>query len=174
MQRKSLVVSAIAVGVALSTGYALAQRGPGSEMGGGMQMGRGMMGQGMMGTMDMMSGCPMMGMGRQGQSAAFTDGRIAFLKAELAITDAQKAAWDAYADAIKRNLQSMQGMASTMRTVSEAKTPVERLDAHLAAMEGRIKALQDVKPMLAKLYDELTAEQKSKADEILTAMGCMI
>jgi hypothetical protein len=58
--------------------------------------------------------------------------------------------------------------------VSEAKTPVERLDAHLAAMEGRIKALQDVKPMLAKLYDELTAEQKSKADEILTAMGCII
>ena len=169
MQRKSLAVSVIAVGVALSTGYALAQRGPGSDMGAGMQMGRGMMGM-----MDMMSGCPMMGMGRQGQSAAFTDGRIAFLKAELAITDAQKAAWDAYADAIKRNLQSMQGMASTMRTVSEAKTPVERLDAHLAAMEGRIKALQDVKPMLAKLYDELTAEQKSKADEILTAMGCMI
>jgi hypothetical protein len=169
MQRKSRVVSVIAVGLALSGGYALAQRGPASDMGAGMQMGRGMMGM-----MDIMSGCPMMGMGRQGQSAAFTDGRIAFLKAELAITDAQKVAWDAYADAIKRNLQSMQGMTSTMRTVSEAKTPVERLDAHLAAMEGRIKALQDVKPALAKLYDELTAEQKSKADEILTTMGCMI
>ena len=61
------------------------------------------------------------------------------MKAELAITDAQKGAWDAYADAIKRNLHSMQDMASTMRTVFEAKTPVERLDAHLAAMEGENK-----------------------------------
>ena len=41
MQRKSLVVSVIAVGVTLSTGYALAQRGPGWDMGAGMQMGRG-------------------------------------------------------------------------------------------------------------------------------------
>jgi hypothetical protein len=93
------------------------------------------------------------------------------LKAELAITDAQKGAWDAYADAIKRNVHSMQDMASTMRTMFEAKTAVERLDA---AMEGRIKALQDVKPTLAKFYEELTAEQKMKADEILTAIGCMI
>jgi hypothetical protein len=169
MQRKSFVVSVIAVGVALSTGYTLAQRGPGWDMGAGMQMGRGMMGM-----MDMMSGCPMMGRGGQGQSSAFVEGRIAFVKAELAITDAQKGAWDAYADAIKRNLHSMQDMASTMRTVFEAKTPVERLDAHLTAMEGRIKALQDVKPTLVKLYEELTAEQKRKADEIVTAMGCMI
>jgi hypothetical protein len=168
MQRK-LVVSVIAVGLALSAGFAVAQRGPGSDMGAGMQMGRGMMGM-----MDMMSGCPMMGMGRHMQPNAFTEGRIAFVKAELAITDAQKADWDAFAGAIKRNLQSMQGMASTMRAVSEAKTPVERLDAHLAAMEGRIKALQDVKPTLAKLYDELTPDQKSKADEILTTIGCMI
>jgi hypothetical protein len=140
-------------------------------MGAGMQMGRGMMGM-----MDMMSGCPLMGMGKggQGHSSAFVEGRIAFVKAELAITDAQKGAWDGYADAIKRNLHSMQDMAYTMRTVLEAKTPVERLDAHLAAMEGRIKALQDVKPTLVKLYEELTAEQKRKADEILTAMGCMI
>jgi LTXXQ motif family protein len=95
-------------------------------MGAGMQMDRGMMGM-----MDMMSGCPMMGRGGQGQSSAFVE---AF----------------------------------------KAKTPVERLDAQLAAMEGRIKALQDLKPTLVKLYEELTAGQKRKADEILTAMGCMI
>jgi hypothetical protein len=41
-------------------------------------------------------------------------------------------------------------------------------------MEGRTKALQDVKPTLVKLYEELTPEQKRKADEILTAMGCMM
>jgi hypothetical protein len=85
---------------------------------------------------------------------------------------AQKGAWDAYTDALKRNLQSMQGMGQMMKTVFEAKTPVERLDAHLAAMETRVKTLQDVKPVLAKLYEALSAEQKKKADEILTGMGC--
>jgi hypothetical protein len=68
----------------------------------------------------------------------------------------------------------MQDMASTMRTMFEAKTAVEWLDAHLAAMEGRIKALQDWKLTLVKFYEELTAEQKMKADETLTAIGCMI
>jgi hypothetical protein len=124
------------------------------------------------GMMGMMGGCPMFG--ADGQASAFIDGRIAFVKAEFGITDAQKEAWDAYADATKRNLQSMQGMWQTMKTVFEAKTPVERLDAHLAAMESRTKALKDVKPVLAKLYDALSVEQKKKADEILTGMGCMM
>jgi LTXXQ motif family protein len=168
MRRKSLVVSVLAIGVTLGTGYAIAQRGPGWDMP-GMPMGRGMMGM-----MNMMAGCPMMGMGGQTQTSAFIDGRVAFLKAELAITDAQKAVWDAYAEAIKRNLQSMQAMAQTMQAILEAKTPVERLDAHLVAMEGRVNALKEVKPALAKLYEALSVEQKKKADEILTGMGCMM
>jgi hypothetical protein len=121
-----------------------------------------------------MAGCPMMGMTGDDQTSPFIEGRIAFLKAELAITDAQRVAWDAYADAIKRNLQSMQDMRQTMRAVFEAKTPVERLDAHLVAMESRIKALKDVKPTLVKLYEALSPEQQKKADEIITGMGCMM
>jgi hypothetical protein len=61
-----------------------------------------------------------------------------------------------------------------MQTVYDAKTPVERLDAQLAAMESRTKALKDVKPALAKLYEALSAEQKKSADEILTSVGCMM
>ncbi len=41
-------------------------------------------------------------------------------------------------------------------------------------MESRTKVLKDVKPSLAKLYETLGAEQKKKADEILTGMGCMM
>jgi hypothetical protein len=167
MKRKSILASVFVVGLAFGATYVLAQqRGPGwGMMGRDWPMGPG-------GMMGMMGGCPMMG--TDGQASSFIEGRIAFLKAELAITDAQKGAWDAYADGTKRNLQSMQAMWQTMRTVLEAKTPVERLDAHLAAMESRIKALQDVKPALAKLYEALTAEQKKKADEILTGIGCMM
>ena len=172
MNKKPFFVSVVAVGLALGVTHAAAQqRGPGWDMMGPNMMDRGSpMGRG--GMMGMMGGCPMMG--ADGQALAFIDGRIAFLKAELAITDAQKGAWDAYADATKRNLESMQGMWQTMKAVFDAKTSVERLDAHLAAMESRIKVLKDVKPTLAKLYEALSAEQKKKADDILTGMGCMM
>jgi hypothetical protein len=137
-----------------------------------MMYGPGMMGPG--NGPGMMGGCPMMGATTDGQASTFAEGRIAFLKAELGIVDAQKAVWDAYAETIKRNLQSMQGMRQSMKTVLEAKTPVERLDAHVAVMESRLTALKEVKPALAKLYAELTADQKKKADELLTGMGCMM
>ena len=131
-----------------------------------MPMGRGMMG--------MMGDCPMMGMMMGADTSTFAEGRIAFLKAELAITDAQKAAWEAYAAALKKNLQGMQAMRQTMMKVMEAKTPTERLDAHIAAMDGRLASLKEVKPALAALYAALSDEQKKKADQILTGMGCMM
>src|SRR5262245_46313633 len=98
------------------------------------------------GMMPMMGSCPMMadmmGMNGDAQMPAFSEERIAFLKAELGITDAQKAPWDAYAAAIKSNLQNMQSMRQTMHAAFQAKTPVERLDAHLTSMEARLKALK--------------------------------
>jgi hypothetical protein len=137
-------------------------------------MGGGMMGSGMMGMMrgggmmGMMEGCPMMG------GTAHSEGRIAFLKAELAITDQQKGVWDAYAASIKKNVEGMQGMRATMMKVMQAKSPVERLDAHIGAMESRLGALKELKPALANLYLALSEEQKKKADELLTGMGCMM
>ncbi len=109
-----------------------------------------------------------------GGGEAHTEGRIAFLKAELAITGQQTSVWDAYAAALKKNLQSMQGMRETMMKVMQAKSPVERLDAHIAAMDARVAALKELKPALAGLYSSLSEEQKKKADELLTGMGCMM
>jgi predicted lipid-binding transport protein (Tim44 family) len=136
------------------------------QMPGGMDGMMGMMrGGGMMG---MMQNCPMMG------GTAHAEGRVAFLKAELAISDQQKAAWEAYAAAVKKNLEGMQAMRQTMMTVMQAKSPVERLDAHIAAMDGRVSALKELKPALAALYASLSDEQKKKADELLTGIGCMM
>lgn len=141
-------------------------------------MGQGGMGPGMMqgGMMQMMTAnCPMMGnMMGGGDMPAFTDGRIAFLKAELGITDTQKEAWDAYAEALKKNLMGMQGMREAMMATMSTTGATERLEAHLAAMESRVASLKEVKPALAKLYGVLTDEQRKKADQILTGMGCMM
>lgn len=140
------------------------QRGP---MGPGM----GGMGHGMMGGGD----CPMMGMMMSsGEMPAFSEGRIAFLKAELAITSAQQPVWDSYAAALKKNLTGMQGMRQTMMTAMTGKTAVERLNAQITAMEGRLSTLKQVKPALDKLYAALSDDQKKKADQLLTGMGCMM
>lgn len=141
---------------------------------GGM-MGPGMMGPGMMermmgnGQADMMAGCQMASGG-----GIHTEGRIAFLRAELGITDPQKAIWEAYAAQIKKNLQSMQDMQKMMASMMDAQTPLERIDARIAVMDKRTQALKEIKPALAALYAALSTEQKAKADQILTGMGCMM
>lgn len=164
-------VALAAIGAAIATvpSKTHAQRAFGGMMGPGH-------GYGMMGNYGpgMMGGCPMMGATADGKISTFAAGRIAFLKAELGITEAQKSVWDAYAETIKGNLQSMQGMEQTMKTVVEAKSPADRLNAQIAALESRVAALKEVKPTLEKLYAVLSDEQKKKADEVLTGMGCMM
>jgi hypothetical protein len=143
MRRTKLAMIALTAGL-LASGTALHAQQSGTGM-------RDMpMGSGMMGMMRMMGDCPMMGMMMGADASTFTEGRIAFLKAELAITDAQKAAWETYAAALKKNLQDMQAMRQTMVKVMEAKTPVERLDAHIAAMDWPPCLPEGMKPALAR------------------------
>ncbi len=110
----------------------------------------------------MMGGCSIMGITTDGQVPTFAEERIAFLKAERGITDAQKSVWDEYAETIKGNLQNMQGMWQTKKTVFEAKTPADRLDAQIAAMDSRLAALKESKPALAKLYAALSARAEEE------------
>lgn len=121
-------------------------------------MGHGMMGQGMMDHMGMMYG-PML------------EGRLAYIKAELAITDAQSAAWNGYVSAAKARASGMQGMHETMMKTMQSGTAVARMDAHIKAMEGMTEALKALKPATEALYAVLTPDQKKKAD-LLLGMGC--
>jgi len=147
---------------------------PGQMPSGGM-MGMGMMDQMPGRTMAMMDGnCPMMGMMGGTDTSAFTEGRVAFLKAELGVTDAQKSAWEAYAAALKKNLEGMQAARQTMMKVMQATSPVERVDARISMMESRLSTLKEIKPVLATLYNGLSDDQKKKADQVLIGMGCMM
>ena len=191
MKRRNAIVTLAALSISLFiVPTSIAQQpdgdqGPQPEMGmmGPGTMDPGMMGQGMMGQgmgrggmMGMMGGgCPMMGMmGRDGAAPSFAEGRIAFIKAELAITDAQNGVWDAYAAALRKNLESMQSMRKTMMSATQPASPVERLDLHISTMESRLQSLKEVKPALAALYAALSEDQKKKADDLLTGMGCMM
>jgi hypothetical protein len=128
-------------------------------MGQGM-MGQGMMGQGMMGPMGMMNG-PML------------EGRLAYMKAELAITDAQSAVWNGYVSAVKDRASGMRGMHEGMMQAMQSGTAMARMDAHIKAMEAMTDALKALKPATEALYAVFTPEQKQKADRLL-GMGCMM
>jgi hypothetical protein len=68
----------------------------------------------------------------------------------------------------------MQTMHKAMMGASSPANPVERLDLHISTMESRLQALKEVKPALAALYAALSDDQKKKADDLLTGMGCMM
>jgi hypothetical protein len=118
-------------------------------------------------------GLPPMPPGMGGMMGEGSCPTIDMLKSSLAIKDAQRSAWDAYVAALKSNAQSLHGMRETMMP-TKSKTSIDQLDAHLTAMENRLKALRDIKPTLASLYDSLSEDQKRKADEQLLGMSCMM
>lgn len=189
--KQAKIGAAACAALTLAIAAALAQQGPGpggmgkgpgmmgpgmhmgQDMGPGMGMHRGMGMRGGMGGGGPMGGCMMLG---ADEGKTYAEGRLAFLKAELGITDAQKAQWDAYSAALKKNLENMQSMRQAMMGTMTAPegSPVERLDLRITAMEARLATLKELKPALAGLYGALGDDQKKKANELLTGMGCMM
>ncbi len=143
---------------------------PGSMMGmmgGGCPMigimGQGMMGPGMWGQGTWGQGI----MGRQPRMDAMVDGRLAYLKGELNITEAQTEAWSGYAEAVGARVNLMQGMRQSMFDTMQEGTAIERMDARIAGMEAMIDSMKALKPATETLYAVLTDEQKKVADQLI-------
>jgi hypothetical protein len=124
--------------------------------------GRAMGMMGMMGQGGMMA---MMGMGEH------IEGRIAFLRAELKITDAQLPQWNAFADALRANAKRMSGMRNTMmQNMSQGGTSASapaRLDRMEKMMTAMLDAVKTTKAALGPLYAALSDDQKKVADELI-------
>ncbi len=135
-------------------------------------------------TMPMMRGTqhggmmPMMGMGMMGM-ADHVEGRIAFLKAELKITDAQLPQWNTFADALRSNAQRIGEMRGTMMqggTMGQTLTVTapDRLDRMEKMMTTMVETVRSTKAALSPLYAVLNDEQKKTADALLHGpMGMM-
>lgn len=153
---------------------------------GSMMMG-GPMSSGMMsdGMMKMMMGMMAGGDGPMGQmmSPEHVEGRIAFLRTELKLTEAQQPLWDKVADALRANARAakdmMAGMpAGMMMSMSSAAgTPVERIELHEKMLSTRLEGLHRLKAALEPFYASLDDAQKAQADKLLmlmlTPMGMM-
>jgi hypothetical protein len=135
---------------------------PGSGMGGMPMMG--------MGGMPMMMGEGGMG----GMMAGHVEGRLAFLKTELKITDAQLPLWNAVADAIRANAKSMSAMMSDAMMGSQTATLPEKLALREKMMTAHLNGLRRFKAAVDPLYVALSSEQKKTADQLLMGpMGMM-
>ena len=115
---------------------------------------------------------PMMGMMRM--MMGHVEGRLAFLKTELKITDAQLPLWNAVADTIRANAKAMGDMAGGMMGGSQSATLPDKLDMREKMMTAHLEALRKFKAAVAPLYVALSDEQKKTADELLIGpMGMM-
>ena len=139
---------------------------------------RGMMGAMPMMRMGMMRMMGMMGPGSGMSTIDHIEGRIAFLRAELKITDAQMSAWNAFADALRVNAKKLGEVRAAMMSRSGAGqqplTLADRLDLQEQWLVARLEGIRTIKPAFVSLFSTLTDEQKKTANELLAPhMGMM-
>jgi hypothetical protein len=95
------------------------------------------------------------------------EGRLAFLKTELEITDAQSAPWGAFADVLRLQDKARRERFEQMRAGSgQAASAVERLERRERASEARAQELKQFVAAFRPLYAALSEEQKKTADDL--------
>jgi hypothetical protein len=198
--RKTLCRVATATAALLfSAGVALAQapQSAPAPQGGGMDRGamghegmghegmghemKGMAGMGGMdhggGGMDGMMGGMESGMGGMMRHmlcgvTEHVEGRLAYLKAELKLTDAQQAAWNTFADAYRATTQKTAKVCAAMDAAGADRSMHKGVLGQLTMMEhhmsDHLDSLRGLKGALEPLFAALTEEQKKAADHALT------
>jgi hypothetical protein len=112
-----------------------------------------------------------------GQRAAFDpgrhiEGRIAYLKTELKITDAQAPLFDAVANVMRDNAKAMGDAARSLRgDPNQPRTALTRLEARAKFAQlhadGEAKMLAAFRP----LYQAMGPDQQKSADEMFGHHG---
>jgi hypothetical protein len=102
------------------------------------------------------------------------EGRIAYLKTELKITDAQSQQWNAFADAVRQSAGAMGTMRQGMMSGGAALPAPEQAEREVKLLSARLDAMKLIAAAETALYAVLSDEQKKSADELLSArMGRM-
>lgn len=99
------------------------------------------------------------------------EGRIAFLQAELQITDAQMPQWNRLAEVIRANAArtaELRDRARAMRDEDEKADPVQRLELSQQFAAARAEALNDFVAAFKPLYNVLSDEQKEAAADLFS------
>lgn len=136
----------------------------------------------MMHSMRMMQGMGMMGGGMNGMATIDrVEGRIAFLRAELKISDAQADVWNGFAETLRANARKLAEVrASMMPKPGDRQLPASTFSARLDSQEqwliARLDGLRAMKSAFARLNEVLSDDQKKTASDLLAphmGMGMM-
>jgi hypothetical protein len=131
---------------------------------------------GMMGNMpmmNMMGVMPTMGGGPAGMVMIDrVEGRIAFLRTELKIADAQAYSWNAFADALRTNGKKLGEVRASMIShmgAAQQQPPAltERLNLQEQWLIARFEGTRAIQSAFTNLYAVLSEERKETASELL-------
>jgi hypothetical protein len=92
--------------------------------------------------------------------------RIAFLKAELQITDKQTADWNALAETLRSGRQHL-AEARKLAVLDDKAPSAERLEHYERHLTERLEAVKSARAGFTRLYPTLNEVQKQTADAIL-------
>jgi hypothetical protein len=97
------------------------------------------------------------------------DGRLAFLRTELRITDAQSPLWDRVAAVLRERAAKMDAtIAARRQAPSDGTRPdlLGRLDARIRFGESRTESARAFLVAFRPLYESMSDEQKKTAEEL--------
>ncbi|MDE5445073.1 hypothetical protein GWG65_27225 [Bradyrhizobium sp. CSA207] len=94
------------------------------------------------------------------------EGRIAFLKAELQITDKQLASWSSLADALRSSREHLLEARKLLAT-DDKMAGTERLEHYERHLSERLEAIKSARSAFNQLYASLSESQRQTADAIL-------
>lgn len=103
------------------------------------------------------------------------DGRLAYLKTELKITEAQTAAWEELATVLQETAAAHNDLMRDMFDQFDEngnidKSLPERMAYHETHLAARLEQVKALRAAVDKLYDVLDEDQKKSADEIVLPM----
>ena len=103
----------------------------------------------------------------QSDLGARVEGRLAYARTFLGITDREAAAWKAYEDVSRANVQSLEAADQAMMTAEHSGSAIDRMQAQTGIMQAQLDARKALQPATEALYKALTPEQRERADVVL-------
>lgn len=95
------------------------------------------------------------------------EGRIAFLKAELQVTEGQAPIWNKFADALRSGRSHLLLARTYLSGAEGTGTGAERLEQYERHLGERFEALRSARGAFMQLYSSLNEAQKRTADELV-------
>ena len=98
-----------------------------------------------------------------GSSAARLEGRIAFLRTELHISDAQAPAWESFASTLRTGRDHLDAARAALQDGTMAIDPMARLESYENHLKARTEAVHMTRTAFNTLFGQLDDAQKRMA-----------